>query len=203
MAKKKGIEEVQFENDYPKNKDFEELGKQELLKGELIENRIIVFSHPLINEFFEHGYGKIIEKRLELSFAEALYLMDKGKLILTNKKMDFEGLMKYGVEMDRELHTTYTVFKDLRERGLTVKTGYKFGCHFRIYERGVKIKRGPKESHEHTKWIVHAIAEDYTCSFPELSRAVRLAHNIRAKMLWAVVDQENDVTYYQILRIKP
>ncbi len=192
-------------NDYVEDKSFSELGKAEPLKGELVENRVIVFSHPLVGEFFEHGYGKITENRLELSFTEALYLVDKGKLAVSHKgkKINFEDLIKTSAEIDREIHTTYTVYKDLRERGLTIKTGYKFGCHFRVYERGVRIKRGPKEAHEHTKWIVHAVAEDYTCSFPELSRAVRLAHNIRAKMLWAVVDQENDVTYYQILRIKP
>ncbi len=201
MAKEKKMEE----NEYVEDRNFSELGKTEPLKGELVENRVIVFSHPLMNEFFEHGYGKIVENRLELSFVEALYLLDKNKLVVAQKgrKLGFEDLMKAGSEIDKELHTTYTVYKDLRERGLTVKTGYKFGCHFRVYERGVKIKRGPKEAHEHTKWIVHAVAEDYTCSFPELSRAVRLAHNIRAKMLWAVVDQENDVTYYQILRLRP
>ncbi len=204
MKDKKKTDEIEG-NDYVEDKSFSELGKAEPLKGEVIENRVVVFSHPLNGEFFEHGYGKLVENRLELSFVEALYLVDKGKLVVSGKgeKMIFEDLIKAGAEIDRELHTTYTVYKDLRERGLTIKTGYKFGCHFRVYERGVRIKRGPKEAHEHTKWIVHAVAEDYTCSFPELSRAVRLAHNIRAKMLWAIVDQENDVTYYQILRIKP
>ncbi|MBI4167616.1 MAG: tRNA-intron lyase [Candidatus Aenigmarchaeota archaeon] len=204
MPKNKEKSDIE-ENNYTEDKSFVDLGKDQPLKGELIENRVIVFSHPLLNEFFERGYGKFAENRLELSFVEAIYLMDKAKLTVSskNKKLSFEELLKTANEIDREIHTTYVVYNDLRERGLTIKTGYKFGCHFRVYERGVKIKRGPKEAHEHTKWIVHAVAEDYTCSFPELSRAVRLAHNIRAKMLWAVVDQENDVTYYQILRIKP
>ncbi|MBI4177007.1 MAG: tRNA-intron lyase [Candidatus Aenigmarchaeota archaeon] len=204
MPKNKEKAEIE-ENNYAEDKSFLELGKEEPLKGELVENRVIVFSHPLLNEFFERGYGKFTENRLELSFVEAIYLVDKAKLTVSskNKNLSFEELLKTANETDREIHTTYVVYKDLRERGLTIKTGYKFGCHFRVYERGVKIKRGPKEAHEHTKWIVHAVAEDYTCSFPELSRAVRLAHNIRAKMLWAIVDQENDVTYYQILRIKP
>ena len=65
------------------------------------------------------------------------------------------------------------------------------------------MKKGPKAPHEHTRWIVFCIPEDYTCSFQELSRAVRLSHNIRANMLWAVLDNENDVTYYQITYISP
>jgi len=72
-----------------------------------------------------------------------------------------------------------------------------------IGQRGVGVKRGPKEAGEHTKWIVFSVPEDYRCSFTELSRAVRLAHSIRARMLWAIVDNEDDVTYYSITRLKP
>ena len=104
---------------------------------------------------------------------------------------------------DERFPERFRVYEDLRERGLLVRTGFKFGCDFRVYDRGVKLKKGPKSQKEHTKWIVFAIPEDYTCGFQELSRAVRLAHNIRAKMLWAVVDNEGDVTYYEIVRKTP
>ena len=68
---------------------------------------------------------------------------------------------------------------------------------------GAEVKKGPKGPGEHTRWIVYVVPEDYTCSFQELSRAVRLAHSIRAMMLWAIVDNENNVTYYKILRLRP
>ena len=105
--------------------------------------------------------------------------------------------------LDKGFEERYRVYEDLRERGLLVRTGYKFGCDFRVYERGVQLKKGPKSAKEHTKWIVFAVPEDYTCSFQELSRAVRLAHNIRARMLWSIVDNEGDVTYLQVTRHKP
>ena len=111
--------------------------------------------------------------------------------------------MKYAEEKERNFHARFIVYSDLRERGFIVRTGLKFGCDFRVYDRGVKIKKGRKAAHEHTKWIVHAIPEEFTCSFPELSRAVRLAQNIRAEMIWAIVDCENDVTYFSIKRITP
>ena len=84
-----------------------------------------------------------------------------------------------------------------------IRTGFKFGCDFRVYERGVQLKKGPKSAKEHTKWIVFCVPEDFTMSFQELSRSVRLAHNIRARMLWAIVDNEGDCTYYIIQRMKP
>jgi len=199
------VEESPEKEPYFQDADFEKLGTEEPLRGELTETHVIVYNHPLLNDFSERGYGKIVDGRLEISFVESLYLVAKNKLIVQSKKkaVEFKDLMEAGLAINRDLHTMFVVYRDLRERGLTIKTGYKFGCHFRVYERGVRIKRGPKEAHEHTKWIVHAVAEDYTCSFPELSRAVRLAHNIRAKMLWALVDNELDITYYQIIRIRP
>jgi len=112
-------------------------------------------------------------------------------------------LYKIACSIDKRFSHRYRVYEDLRDRGLLVKTGFKFGCDFRCYERGVELKRGPKSQKEHTKWVVFCVPEDYTCSFQELSRAVRLAHNIRARMLWAIVDNEGDVTYYEVVRILP
>ena len=86
---------------------------------------------------------------------------------------------------------------------MPTRTGFKFGCDFRVYAKGAKpLKRGPKTAKEHTKWIVYAVPKGYKCSFPELSRAVRLAHNIRANMLWAIVDKDH-VRYYSVQFFKP
>ncbi len=163
--------------------------------------------------FEESGYGKPMpsEKpnRLELELVEATYLAEKGKLkvfVKEGKKkrsINFQELMEHGVKTQRDFHPQFVVYRDLRDRGYLVRTGLKFGTFHRVYDRGVKIKKGAKAPHEHTRWIVHAVPEEFDCSFAELSRAVRLAQNIRAKMLWAVVDRESDVTYYEILRIVP
>ena len=72
-----------------------------------------------------------------------------------------------------------------------------------MYEKGVKLKKGPKAPYEHTKFVVHVVEEEAAFSLPEMARAVRLAHNIRARFVWAVVDKENDITYYQITRFLP
>ncbi len=172
-------------------------------EGVLGETEVIVWKNP--NALFENGYyGKLLnsdeEEYLSLSLVEALYLVKKKKLSVG---MGFKKLYEYCSQRDKRFRERYMVYQDLRDRGFLVKTGFKFGCDFRVYEKGVKLKRGPKSQKEHTKWIVFAVPEDFTCSFPELSRAVRLAHNIRARMLWAIVDNENDITYYEVLRMKP
>ncbi len=174
-----------------------------LPEAKLLENKIVISKG--FEELEAKSFGKLVEGRLEIAFTEALYLLEKNKIKVkkSNKKITFDGLMEFGLERDKRLHEKYIVYKDLRDRGLVVKTGFKFGCDFRVYKRGIGVKKGPKTAEEHTRWIVYTVPEDYTCSFAELSRAVRLAHSIRARMLWAVVDNEGDVTYYEVLRMKP
>ena len=155
---------------------------------------------------YEPGYyGKQLGVRLELALVEALLLVKRGRVRLFQgeKQLTFQELYDHATRLDRRFAHKYRVYEDLRERGLLVRTGFKFGCDFRVYDRGVQLKKGPKSAKEHTKWIVFSVPEDFTMSFQELSRSVRLAHNIRAKMLWAIVDNEGDCTYYIIQRMKP
>jgi tRNA-intron endonuclease len=184
----------------------------EVFEGELIEERVIIFDKEATNLYYESGYGKPMPlenpERLELDLIEATYLLEKGKLKIYvkdgNKKrmLNLKEMMRIGENKVNQFHVQYIVYSDLRNKGYLVKTGYKFGAHFRVYEKGVKIKRGPKAPFEHTKFVVHAVPEEAAFSLPEMSRAVRLAHNIRATFVWAVVDKENDVTYYEIKRLK-
>ena len=170
----------------------------------LEEDKVAVFKN--FEQVYEPGfYGKLLGDRLELALIEALLLLKRGriKVLKDGNPITFQDLYNHSVALDKRFPERYRVYEDLRERGLLVRTGFKFGCDFRVYERGVQLKKGPKSAKEHTKWIVFAVPEDYTCSFQELSRAVRLAHNIRTRMLWALVDNENDCTYYQITRHKP
>ncbi len=186
----------------PKKSKEQEFTKK-VLDAKLLENKILVWKN--FGELTEKGYGKELGSRLELAFTEALYLLEKGKINVKKDKtrFNFKKLLEFGLKKDPRLHEKFIVYRDFRERGLVVKTGFKFGCDFRVYKRGVSVKKGPKKPGEHTKWIVFAVPEDYTCSFTELSRAVRLAHSIRARMLWAIVDNEDNVTFYRIERIKP
>ncbi len=170
----------------------------------LEEEKVIVDKDG--DKVFEPGYyGKLLGSRLELSLVEACLLVKRARINVfkDGKKTDFAEIYHYACTLDKRFPHRYRVYEDLRERGLLVRTGFKFGCDFRVYDRGVQLKKGPKSAKEHTKWIVFSVPEDFTMSFQELSRSVRLAHNIRARMLWAIVDNESDCTYYIIQRMKP
>src|SRR3989344_7507751 len=180
-----------------------------MLEGELIENRVNINDKEGLDLYDENGYGKPLENELELALVEAVFLLKKDKLKVfstKNNKRNFwkyDDFYRYASEKEPEFHQKFVVYSDLRERGYLVKTGFKFGAHFRVYERGVKLKRGPKAPHEHTKFVVHCVPVESAFSLPEMSRAVRLAQNIRATFLWAIVDRESDVTFYELKRLTP
>lgn len=176
--------------------------------GRLAEDRVIIWDVEAGRDIFENDYyGKLREDRLDLSLIEASHLLEIEKIKIIDaegKEMDKKSFKKYCQNLDPRFDFRYIVYNDLRSKQFPTRTGFKFGCDFRVYAKGVKpLKRGPKSAKEHTKWIVYAVPEKFVCSFQELSRAVRLAHNIRANMLWAVVGTEGDVKYFQVTFFKP
>ncbi len=167
----------------------------------LSDNKIWVTDEELIEQLSDRGFGEETEEKILLAPEEALFLKEKRKEFPVenedSEELSFEDLMKAFTKQDEEFPRKYVVYRDLRSRGFVVKTGFKFGSHYRVYKRGVKPGEG------HAIWLVHSIPEEYDCSFQELSRAVRLAQNVRKKMIYALVDKEGDVTYYKVERFKP
>lgn len=145
-------------------------------------------------------YGKLKDGKLMLSPSETVHLLERN---LVDVEQGFDEVYDFFIENDTDFTQKYEAYSDLRERGLIVKTGFKFGAHFRVYSRGVNPYKDGKGRKEHTKFIVHAVRENENMSFQEMSRAVRLANNIRADMMWAVVDSEKDVTYYRVEHRNP
>ncbi len=166
------------------------------------DQRIIVPDERQANKIHQHGStGKPLSGgRLQLAPVECLYLLDNEKVRVIDKKsgeeLSFEELSSKLAADDTKLLLKYRVYKDLKSRGLVVKTGLKYGSHFRVYERG----ESPGSSH--SPYLVHAISENAQLTPPELARAVRLAHGVRKKMIFGVVDDEGDVTYYSLSREK-
>jgi tRNA-intron endonuclease len=174
-----------------------------LVEVKLHKGKVMVWDEAQANQLYQRGfYGKLLSGgKLQLSLVETLYLMDVGKITVKDedgKKLKFKDLFVMFSNVDSELPLKHAVYSDLRSRGYILKTGMKFGAHFRVYERG----EGPGESH--SKFLVHAIPEEGARLTPtELARAIRLAHSVRKKIMWAIVDTDGDVTYYALTRERP
>ncbi len=185
--------------------------KEPMAFGDFVESKVVVWDKGQAESVYaEKFFGKWIDIEdvscLQLSLEEAMLLFERGflEIRLKGKKISVKVFYNMCAKVDKEFAQKYTVYRDLRSRGFIVKSGFKFGTHFRVYDRGVNpYKEGAKEAKDHTKYNVHAVPENHTMSYQEWSRYVRLSQNIRARALLAVVDEENDVTYYNIKRMRP
>jgi tRNA-intron endonuclease len=167
----------------------------------LIKERIMVREPELIAEFEQKGYGEKEEAYLLLSPEETLYIKEKRADFLVenekSKQLQFEDLMKHFTKLDKHFPKKYLVYRDLRNRGFCVKTGFKYGSDYRVYARGDKPGQG------HAIWLIKCLPEETICDFSEVSCAVRLAQNVRKKMIYALLDKEGDITYYKFERMTP
>lgn len=164
--------------------------------------RIITEDNNESRELYNKSrYGSLLASgKVQLSLIEALYLVEKRKLKVLdgrNKPITFEKILKKAGKTEPNIWIRYCVFKDLRERGYIVKTALKFGADFRVYARGIK----PGE--DHAKWIVYPVHEGETLTWYDFAAKNRVAHSTKKKLLIGIVDEEGDVTYYEIRWTRP
>jgi len=167
------------------------------MNSELSGNLVIVRDKKGIKLHEKSHYGNIIQEGLQLSLTEALYLAEKEKISILRdeKKISIEEMFQ--IIRKEDLLTKYLVYSDLRNRGYIVKTGFKYGSEFRLYERGKFPGNG------HSDYLVKVAPEDYEIKSSDFSSYVRVAHGVNKKLLFAVVDEENDITYYNIEWTRP
>ena len=165
----------------------------------VMADRVIVSDRDAISLLHEeHHIGKPIGQILQLSLIEAVFLAELSALKLkdgkTNRLVGLESLKKRARKLQPDFDIRLNAFKDLKERGLIVKTGFKYGSHFRAYESD------PERNH--AKYLVHAVPEQYQAMWPEVSRAVRLAHGVRKDILLGRVSRKQ-VEYVCLARYRP
>ena len=169
----------------------------------VFHNQYVVFppSDEARELYNSSRFGKMLESgKLQLSLCEALFLVEKEKIIVVDgrhREINDEQLQKKAKSLEPNFLVRYAVYRDLRIRGYIVKTALKFGADFRVYERGVK----PGE--DHAKWIVYPIYEAQTLTWYDFSAKNRVAHSTKKRLLVAIVDEESDVTYYEIAWKRP
>lgn len=170
------------------------------IKAEYMDGKIIADSSDSTRDFYDKSrYGEPFQKKFQYSLVEALYLVERDKMaVFKNKKnVSFDELLKLARKLENNFFIRYAAFKDMRNRGYIVKTALKFGADFRVYDRGVK------PGDDHAKWIMYPIAETEVCSWYEFSAKNRVAHSTKKRLLIAIVDEESDVTYYEIVWKRP
>jgi len=174
---------------------------------ELIENFLVVWNPQEGTALYQMGYygkplgiakPKIPEFNvpLILDLMEGLYLAEKRAITIhegpENKKVNLKRLRQKAKQLYEEFEEKYAVYRDLREGGLIVTPGIKFGCDFAVYKHGPGV--------EHAPYMVSVKKARSDITATEVVKAGRLATTVRKRFIIAVPDLETDKTQYLIFK---
>ncbi len=167
------------------------------VEGKMIRDRVFVFKKEDAARLKGFGFfGKDIQNMLQLSLIESCYLMRRGGLSVRDTAGDpisSDSLTEYGRNTQDEFILRLRAYEDLREKGLIVKTGFKYGTHFRMYEKS------PNELH--ARYLAHAVSGNSPMTWPEISRAVRIAGGVKKEMVFCCVADKIEYVVFKWFRL--
>ncbi|MDD3263785.1 MAG: tRNA-intron lyase [Candidatus Nanoarchaeia archaeon] len=175
--------------------DFEISGNEIINKNEMQNNGNFIES---FKDKYKEKFGIINNNLLFLNQYEALYLLEKDEINVFSRKniIKKNKLIKLFSKTNKNFLTNYIIYKDLVSKGYQVRTGYKYGAQFRIYEKNTSIKD------EHSKWLVYPVNEKEKFTWYDFSAKNRVAHSTKKRLVIAVLDNEKDITYYEVKWIR-
>ncbi len=169
-------------------------------EGWLSEDRVTVHDLSRVGELGkELAYGSRVGDRLELSLLEAAYLASSGQLAVRDSKsgrpVPLDRLERRARRLDPMFFERLAAYRELRGRSLVVKTGFKYGAHFRAYPRSPE--------HSHARYLVQAAPATHVASWIEVAGGVRVAQGVRKEFLVAGVRPDAQVRFLSLERVRP
>jgi len=177
------------------------------IKVELIENFLVVWDSTAGSGLYKQGYwGKPLgipkpkipefDAPLILDLMEGLYLMENKKIVIHEGPdqaiVSLKRLRTKAKELYEEFNEKYAVYRDLRNSGLIVTPGIKFGCDFAVYKYGPGV--------EHAPYMVSVKKAGSDISATEIVKAGRLATTVRKRFIIAVPDLSESTVKYLIFK---
>ncbi len=161
-------------------------------RGELVENRIILWGTDESRDMYSSGYygkplgvakpkGTDFEGPLILDLIEGYYLLSKDRLKVGRKggALTRSALRSLCEAEYTEFADKYTVYEHLRDAGLVVTPGIKFGCDFAVYKHGPGI--------DHAPYLVQVMKPSHGLTATHIVLSGRLATTVRKQFLIATV----------------
>ncbi len=138
------------------------------------------------NWFGQYATYKAIQQGQfgKLDIYETIFLTKHEALKLDNVE-SIEDIFENVKTTNPFFRSIYNVYEDWRLRGYVVKTGFKFGTHFRIYFPGASPALDNDEW-IHSKHLLHVFPRKMELLAAELSRAIRVAHSVRKTFILAI-----------------
>jgi len=178
------------------------------IESEFIENFLVVWNPAKGSELYKQGYygkpvgipkPKIMEFNvpLILDLMEGLYLVEKEMItvhegVQRKRKVNVEKLRKRARKLYEEFDLKYAVYRDLRDHGLIVTPGIKYGCDFAVYKHGPGV--------EHAPYMVSVKKNADLITATDIVKAGRLATTVRKRFIIAVPDPETETIQYLIFK---
>ncbi|MCX6773134.1 MAG: tRNA-intron lyase [Candidatus Micrarchaeota archaeon] len=122
-------------------------------------------------------------KLSKLDAYETLFLVRHAGMHLENAKE--ADVIRAARKQHKDFLHLYSVYEDWRLHGYVLKTGFKFGTHFRLYMPGASPVR---EGNEwiHSKHVIHCFPRSSKMLISEWARAIRVAHSVKKTFLLAI-----------------
>ncbi len=178
------------------------------IAAEVIGTRLVVWDHKDGLALYRMGFfGKPVgipkpkpdqdfKAPLILDLMEALYLFDRKIIRLVDvngvKTVSRAKLLKLANNTYKQFDLGYSAYENLREKGLIVTPGIRFGSDFAIYEHGPGI--------DHAPFIVTVKREEETMGPFEVVLAGRLATTVRKQFTIAVPRNRGKKVDYLVFR---
>lgn len=177
------------------------------IKVELIENFLVVWDPTEGSQLYKAGYyGKPLgiakpkipefDAPLILDLMEGLYLVENKKIAIYEQPnqadVSLKKLRQKAKQLYDEFEEKYAVYRDLRDSGLIVTPGIKFGCDFAVYKYGPGV--------EHAPYMVSVKKSGSDISATEIVKAGRLATTVRKRFIIAVPDMAEEKVKYLIFK---
>ncbi len=177
------------------------------IETEFVENFLVVWDPAKGSELYKLGYyGKPVgipkpkaedfDAPLILDVMEGLYLLERGIITVRegpeNTKVSFSRLRKRAKRLYEEFDLRYAVYRDLRDQGLIVTPGIKYGCDFAVYKHGPGV--------EHAPYMVSVKKTKDEVTATEIVKAGRLATTVRKRFIIAIPDLETKQIQYLIFK---
>lgn len=174
---------------------------------EFIENFLVVWNPADGSELYKMGfYGKPLgipkpkipefNVPLILDLMEGLYLAEKGIIAVSEgpekRKVSLKKLRQKARTLYEEFDEKYAVYRHLRDSGMVVTPGVKFGCDFAVYKHGPGL--------EHAPYMVSVKKAASELTATEIVKAGRLATTVRKRFIIAVPDLRKEKIRYLIFK---
>ena len=166
------------------------------IQGVLIKNQTVVLEPKLQQQLNQKGYGEMDHSKLLLKSFESLYLLftDRLTIFKGKKNVDFDSYLQICKKQDKDILTKFLVYRDLRNRGYTVKDGFGFGSEFIVYDK-------PFSPKSPSKFLVFSLNEGKHEKMSKLRQKIEEINKIGKEPIIAVVQRQGEIIYYKLSRM--